>query len=609
MARMVPPYPPSETKSYGERQVFDLLKTSPETSDWTSLHSLGISKHITQQYGEVDFVVMVPGEGVFCLEVKSGSVFRRDGLWIYTNMKGEETTSPSSPFRQAQNGMFSLLKTVQRRLGQDHPLSKKVFGCGVIFPHVAFKEQDTEYEPWQICDKESLSQSIVGFLKRLSKNTHQLLQSKSWYSADVSRPTKEDIDALLDIFRGDFERILKPRDAISISDDILIKLTEEQYRRLDELELNDRCLLEGGAGTGKTLLAIELAKRKSISGSRVLLVCYNRMLGRWLDSTIKELGAGMTEAWIFHDLMLDIINKSSLLKDYENEIDKADGSEIFEQIIPIYAEEAMNEGVLEPFDYLIIDEGQDLIKPEYLNVLDRLLKGGLKEGGWSIFRDFQRQAIFNSDATPESMVELIKERSYGFARCRLTVNCRNTQEIGKESYLISGANTNALEFSRAAGTPVEYCFFEDCNDQREMIKGLLTRLIKNERIPVEWITLLSFNRWDKSCLPEIEHELPAKVTEIARAEIFPYLDKTITFSTIHAFKGLENKIVIITDIAQIESEYHRKLLYVGMTRARQRLYLFMSESSKGIFEKIKKACDFECKSKKKEQLAEECRAD
>jgi hypothetical protein len=65
-------------------------------------------------------------------------------------------------------------------------------------------------------------------------------------------------------------------------------LTQEQYHVLDGLSENDRVLVRGGAGTGKTLLAIEEARRQARGGRRVVLFCFNRQLAAFLAGTVKD---------------------------------------------------------------------------------------------------------------------------------------------------------------------------------------------------------------------------------------------------------------------------------------------------------------------------------
>jgi len=65
-----------------------------------------LSRHVTKVCGEIDFVVAVPGEGIFCLEVKSGGVSRIGGVWLYENGHGDVHTNYEGPFKQARTAMF-----------------------------------------------------------------------------------------------------------------------------------------------------------------------------------------------------------------------------------------------------------------------------------------------------------------------------------------------------------------------------------------------------------------------------------------------------------------------------------------------------------------------
>jgi len=72
------------------------------------------------------------------------------------------------------------------------------------------------------------------------------------------------------------------------------------------METNPRVVFIGPAGTGKTMLAIEAARRSSATGSRVLLVCYNRLLGKWLEEQTANLYPGVT-ARTLHSHMLSVV--------------------------------------------------------------------------------------------------------------------------------------------------------------------------------------------------------------------------------------------------------------------------------------------------------------
>ena len=105
-----------EIKSTGEKQFFDLLRHDPATVDWVCLHSLSLARHVKRVYGEIDFVVLIPKEGIFCLEIKSGRVARQGGIWNYTNRYGDVSTSTIGPFRQARDGCFPCLRLSENTL-------------------------------------------------------------------------------------------------------------------------------------------------------------------------------------------------------------------------------------------------------------------------------------------------------------------------------------------------------------------------------------------------------------------------------------------------------------------------------------------------------------
>ena len=113
MSRMIPSYISSSVKSYGEKQIFKLFKDAHGADDWIVLHSLNIPKPLSKLYGEIDFVVLAPGLGIFCLEVKSGTVKRKDGVWIISDKSGRSYSSNTGPIKQAEDGMFDLKEGIQ----------------------------------------------------------------------------------------------------------------------------------------------------------------------------------------------------------------------------------------------------------------------------------------------------------------------------------------------------------------------------------------------------------------------------------------------------------------------------------------------------------------
>ena len=222
----------------------------------------------------------------------------------------------------------------------------------------------------------------------------------------------------------------------------LLRLTEEQYARLDELEANPRCLFEGAAGTGKTLLALEYARRASGNGSKVALLCFNRLLGAWLQQQTKGTGVA---AGTWHAIMRRLILESSSANDFQEEEKKAlqsgNARALFAETYPFYAELALEE-LGAPYDVVVMDEAQDLCNQQILDVLNLAMPGGLAGGRWAIFGDFTRQALYGGTEDP---VAALSRYCDHFVRANLTLNCRNTRRIAEETTLVAGFDRSSIQ--------------------------------------------------------------------------------------------------------------------------------------------------------------------
>ncbi|MFC2001231.1 NERD domain-containing protein [Chloroflexota bacterium] len=579
MARMLPPYISPQVKSTGEIQIFELFKNAPGTEDWVVLHSLGLSRHVKRLYGEIDFLVLAPELGIFCLEVKSGDIRRQDGLWRFTNRFGEVSTNTRGPFQQAEEGMFSLIEAIKGRFGHNTHLARLLFGFGVMFPHVLFELKEPDIEPWQIYDRDSRRLPIRHYIEQLSKNFEEKVKNSQWFNKYSSIPNKSDILQLVSFLRGDFEKLIFPKQILNDVEEKLNEYTEEQFRCLDEMQENSRCIFRGAAGTGKTMIALESARRRLFENKRVLMVCFNSMLGKWLASQFQSKKL---------DLNLTVGNLHHILGGITNIPDDAANSAVnkddfFKYDLPLNALDAIDEGKLTPFDILIIDEGQDIIRPEYLDVFDAMLKGGLAGGNWQIFCDFERQAIYSEYSTSE-MLDMLESRA-NYTKFKLTINCRNTRPIGEEINVLSGFKVPVFISGKVEGIPVEYYFFKESEDEVKQLEGILGKL-RQQKIPAGNITILSPFRLENSCVANID-KAEFQITSLNEQTTFP-MSKVITFSTIHGFKGLENSYIILTDINRINDDEYKSLLYVGMSRAKVGLIILMDERSRKDYNELLK---------------------
>ena len=577
MARMIPPYISDEVKSRGERQIFELFEKDPATADWVVMHSLGLSQHTKRLYGEIDFLVLAPGLGVFCLEVKSGKVQRTQGVWQFTNRYGQINRKPYGPFEQAQENMFSLMKAIKKHFGAKSHLNRLMYGYGVMFPHILFSAEGLEQDPWKIYDRASRRRPISDYIKQLATNKRRKVKHKAWFDPIRSLPTQTDVDRLVDFLRGDFERLISPKERLGDIEQQLYQYTAEQYQCLDQLRDNPCCLFQGAAGTGKTMIALESTRHHLFANQRILLVCYNTLVGSWLATQFSAAQtANNLVVGSFHRFLTKISSASD-----EASVALRD-DDYFKYELPLMALEAIDRGAIGLFDCLIVDEGQDLIRSEYLDVFDSLLKGGLAGGNWEIYCDFEKQAIY-ADLTAAEMLGLLEERA-AFTRFRLNVNCRNTRPIGKQAALLSGFEVPPFLPAKIEGLPVDYYFYRNEADEVEKLSNLL-RQFRRRKIPARFITILSPYRFENSCVAGLDRS-DFHIHDLTKNRGAFTVSRQITFSTIHSFKGLENTHIVLTGVSRLDDDEFKSLLYVGMSRARAGLSVFIHTQAKKVYDTL-----------------------
>ncbi len=570
MARMLPPFFDASSASAAERRMFELIRNDPATRDWVVLHSLGLARRGRKPYGEIDFVMLIPGGGVFCLEVKGGRVACRNGEWETTDKNNRTERLKRSPFLQAREGMFALRDSVRDRAPAGFP-THIAFGYAVVMPDIEFDVQSPEWESWQAIDRRSLRQPVSVSLTRLVSEHRRLVHAECWVE-----PTGATLAILQQLLRPDFEIVVTRGVQIEETESRLLTLTAEQFGVLDTLADNDRCLVEGAAGTGKTILAVECARRAASQGARTLLLCFNRLLGNWLGRQAAMLSPeNQLVAGRYYRLLREAILKTSVSGEFVAQEAVADAPRLFPELYPRLGQLALQE-LAQPFDVVVVDEAQDLLQPGVLDVLNVWLKGGLSDGRWAMFGDFQRQAIFSGVQRSE-LLELVRGRCSRFGRGRLTVNCRNTRNIGEETSLMSGFSSPPYKLSHVVGQPVDYRYYASAGSQRDSLSAVLRQLLGGG-VPASDIVVLSRLRLERSgafgcggaefCLSEAE--------EPPRAGGVP----TIRFSTIQAFKGLESPVVVLCDVDPLSVNETQSLLYVAMSRARCELVVLMAERTR-----------------------------
>jgi ATP:corrinoid adenosyltransferase len=540
-----------EIKSNAERKMYSVLQELDLKNAYV-LHSLGLPKHQSKIYGEIDFVVVCE-RGVACLEIKGGRVECREGKWFFTDRYGVERQKPEGPFAQVVGNMFSLKDVLKSRFKNDAHIKDALVASGVVFPDIEFKSASQEIIPEIIYDKntDNITDYINGVFDYWQERGHR----------SPAKLPPSSIKEIVNYFRGEFSFIPTLSDRLDEVEQHLVHLTAQQVQVLDALEANRHLLIEGNAGTGKTLLALDFALKKARQGKRVLYLAYNKNLANNLK---RQLSDSQPET-------LKIINLHALFGEsvpIDTEQMKQDSHKYFTEILPdIFYHYILDASAEElermQYELLVIDEGQDILKPEYLYSLDLLLKGGLENGEWAVFYD-EKQNIYNPDY--QDGMEILQ--SYQSTKFRLFVNCRNTVQIGTYSSRASGVEMP--EFIRENGEEVQTLSYVGEEDFKNKVREILKSL-RAERVDLRDVVFLSPKKYAGSLLSQAG----IQVNELAED-----YDPTVNlpkYATIQGFKGLDAKIVILVDIKHIREESYSKFMYIAATRARTLLYIVGSE--------------------------------
>jgi hypothetical protein len=573
MARMIPPQYDPSTVSAGEKRVFHLLETDPRTGEWIVLHSLGLSRRREGPYGEIDFVVLVPSGGVVCLEVKGGRVSCKNGVWETVDRLGARCELSRSPFMQAREGMFALLRAVKTRFGVGSEPSRCLFAYAVVFPDVDCPPQTPEFELHEAIDRNALSSPISkAVLKVLA-----LQRTKIGFKGSTG--THSAIGDIRQFLRPDFERVVARSTVVGQCESSLISLTEDQYTVLDMISDNPRCLIEGAAGTGKTVLALEYSRRQVAKGNKVLLLCFNRLLGDWFQQSTISSKTDAFRACSYHRFVRELVMASLWKEEFEAASREQSTEKVFSELMPFYSLLAV-EGLGAHFDVLVLDEAQDLLNAGAVEFLGTLLKGGMAGGRWYLFGDFTRQCIYGGPSR-EVRMEALASSCANFAHTNLRTNCRNTRRIGEETALLSGFSSPPYKLGQVDGLPVDYRYWKNSSQQLEKLTAVVRDLLTEGMKPAD-LVLLSTKRFCDSVASKLslETERYGTITvEEVRSGIAPSANKTkLAFATVHSFKGMETPAAIFCDIDRVEDDEPQALLYIGMSRARSLLVLLVRES-------------------------------
>ena len=493
-----------------------------------AIHSLNLPSHSYKAMGEIDFVLITP-KAIIALEVKGGRIACDDsGIWTGTDRFGQTTRRGTGPFEQARSALWCMVDLLREKPANFHR-DEVVVGYGCVFPDIRFTVQSVEWTDEMVIDAANFS-SITTLQQSLRRLVDYWVEQHEGTPSRISpNHRKQFVSAL----RPSFDIVPSLKHLARESDRKLEELTETQYRYLDMVEDNPRVICSGGAGTGKTFLAAEIARRSVEAGSRVLICCVSPVLQRFLASQLVNT---------------DVTVRS--LADLSEDPSDA-----------------------ERFDILLVDEAQDLMNLVALAILDANLKGGIHGGRWMIFHDSNNQSGLLGKFEPDALALL---ESAG-AMIRLADNCRNTHEIITQTKLVTGADLGTKV--EGHGPSVIWTSYSNIKNEAMALTRFLDRLASDD-LELDLITLLTFGRVEDSCLTELGSPWRERIVAIDTRTMDGLPPNKIGYCTVADFKGLENQFVALLDVSRVDPGLgDLTTLYVGMTRARVQLWIGLNHQA------------------------------
>ncbi len=560
MAIMNPETPPLLRGSNESENDFWYLLKEQLSDEFYVFHGLPYLSRDAKQ-GEVDFLVVHRRLGFLNIECKGWGVQRtEDGEW-YRLKGGGARREPLSrtPTEQARDQIEDIVAELQgparRMLKTSFGKFPLVYGWALAFPKAILDDDLPVGLKEEILidgdDLEDLEAKVKGAMrfyhrkfegvdnKRLDE--HAFARFCSLISPTVDMPP---------LLSKQIERESRQ----------IKRLSKEQAELIRNLMGNQRLRVRGGAGTGKTVMALHGARLLAAEGRDVLLTCFNSKLAEFLRESVA--------AWPEVSGTIDVDNFHGLCARAGDELDggldypsrhatKEVRRKFWQETAPYALMRALDsdKSSLGNWDAIIVDEAQDFAADWW-----DILEVGLRDDGKiAIFYDESQTLFEHSAAIPEWSAEFMLHKNF-----------RNTKAIAEPVQKLSDTEMKPHSDCPDGETPSVYQQ-QSPSKTRQKVGKLLTTLHDKQRLNYDHIAILSPHSPGNSAIQgatELDgHPIVHDIDEW-------YAGDGVLHTTISAFKGLQAEVIILVDIDPDDPRCSRNARYVAASRAINRLHVF-----------------------------------
>lgn len=501
--------------------------------------------------GETDFLVCHPDHGYLCIEVKGGGVGfdATTGEWFSVD-RHQQKNPINNPISQALKAKYSIRSKLN-----EHPRWRSLALRNVLRGHAVFFPD--------VGDANALSRpdmpaALIGSASTLQAPKEWIDGAFTYWGNNAGSLTpigRRGVEVIREVFAKSFVVAPLVSSRLADQEERRLVLTKDQLRVLDFLRSHRRVAVSGGAGTGKTVLALEKARRLASEGFKTLLTCYNRQLADHLSS----LCSGMTNLDVmgFHQLCYRQVERANQAsgRDLVAEAKVTyPGKDLYDVQLPnafAYSLEVLPDR----YDAIVCDEGQDF-REEFWVPLELLLSD-YERSPLYVFYDDNQNIYARAGTFP------IRDEPF-----TLTTNCRNTAPIHLAAYKhYKGVPVSPPDIE---GDDVQFDASPGRDAQASKINARIVDLVARQGVAAGDITVLIADALRKADYYATLRRLPLpKPTTWLEEGIRS--NNTVLIDTIQRFKGLESPIVILWGLDTIDLTRSEELLYVGVSRAKSLL--------------------------------------
>ena len=547
--------------SVGELRLYELLEQLPD--DFYVLHSTSWNEQRRRnersprkyvQWGEADFTIFHPEKGIIVFEVKDGLIsYSRERGWIQTNRKTGATSS-IDPMAQAEKSKYYFRDQIFKPAFDG--MIPFTFCSAVWFTSGDRNLLDGDL-PLNYKEETTLWSNDMTSMEQVQSAINRVFK---YHDAYCANPSHELTEKTLDLLAPEFGLVRSIHGRALANQTLFHLMTREQNRLLDYLDEQQVAAIHGAAGTGKTIMAIEKAKRLENDGS-VLLLCFNRFLMEHIREELADNHPNIT-VFTIDGLYAKFAGAPPR---FDTPDDRNDA--ILEVLMDW-------KGLRWDYKHIIVDEGQDFCS-DHLQLLGEIAEEN--DGCFYVFYD--KNQFVQGQQYPEWL-----ER----AECRLVLshNCRNTHEIALTSTRpidLPEKRIRMNPFMEGAEQPKPKLFFVADNETLQEYVLKLIRKYSDAKYKKTDIVILSMKAEGCSALEreKMIPELAAICSDRRKAN-------KVLFTTVRKFKGLEADVVICIDVDEetFANETNRSLFYVGTSRAKTWLDILTTTSQEMLAQAI-----------------------